>query len=78
MTSQQITQDSQILQTVSRQKTEAFPEEKQRVSEYSKQGIVLTNQATQFKRITDVAGTIMARDWKGFGNQEMVGVLESE
>lgn len=33
-------------------------------------------QATEFKRKTDVSNTLMARDYKGFGNQEMNCVIE--
>ena len=39
-------------------------------------GINLSKQATEVKSITDVSGTLMARDYKGFGNQEMTGVVE--
>ena len=39
-------------------------------------GINLSKQATEVKNITDVSGTLMARDYKGFGNQEMTGVVE--
>ena len=34
------------------------------------------NQATEFAGCTDVAGTLMARDYKGFGNQEMTAVVK--
>ena len=39
-------------------------------------GILLSNQGKKFERRTDVATTLMARDYKGFGNQAMTGVLE--
>ena len=39
-------------------------------------GINLSKQATEVNNITDVSGTLMARDYKGFGNQEMTGVDE--
>ena len=39
-------------------------------------GINLSKQATEVNNITDVSGTLMARDYKGFGNQEMTGVVE--
>ena len=39
-------------------------------------GINLKDQATTFDGLTDVAHTIMARDYKGFGNQSMTGVIE--
>lgn len=39
-------------------------------------GINLKDQATTFNGLTDVAHTLMARDYKGFGNQSMTGVIE--
>lgn len=36
----------------------------------------LKNQATEVGKITEVANTLMARDYKGFGNQEMNAVME--
>ena len=39
-------------------------------------GINLKYQATTFDGLTDVAHTLMARDYKGFGNQSMTGVIE--
>lgn len=39
-------------------------------------GINIKNQATTFDGLTDVAHTLMARDYKGFGNQSMTGVIE--
>ena len=39
-------------------------------------GINLKDQATTFDGLTDVAHTLMARDYKGFGNQSMTGVIE--
>lgn len=36
----------------------------------------LKNQATEIHQITEVANTLMARDYKGFGNQPMNAVLE--
>ena len=35
-------------------------------------------QATEFKKLTDVSNTLMARDYKGFGNQEMNCVIEPQ
>ena len=42
------------------------------------QPILVKNQATEYTRTIDTANTLMARDWKGFGNQDMVAVVESE
>ncbi len=39
-------------------------------------GINLKDQATTFDGLTDVAHTLMARDYKGFDNQSMTGVIE--
>ena len=40
--------------------------------------IKVRNQATEFAGYTDVAGTLMARDYKGFGNQEMTAIVEKD
>lgn len=37
---------------------------------------LVTKQATEFRKLTDVSNTLMARDYKGFGNQEMNCVIE--
>lgn len=39
--------------------------------------IKVKNQATEFAGCTDVAGTLLARDYKGFGNQEMTAIVEN-
>lgn len=38
--------------------------------------LLLSNQAMQIEKQTDIATTLMARDYKGFGNQPMNGVIE--
>lgn len=38
--------------------------------------LLLSNQATQIEKQIDIATTFMARDYKGFGNQSMNGVIE--
>lgn len=38
-------------------------------------GILLSNQGKRFEKETDVASAILARDYKGFGNQTTNGVL---
>ena len=40
------------------------------------QGVLLSNQATRFNRFIEHTGTLMARDYKGFGNQEMAAVID--
>ena len=37
---------------------------------------LLSNQATKIEKQIDIATTLMARDYKGFGNQPMNGVIE--
>lgn len=37
---------------------------------------LLKNKGTEISRLTDTANTLMARDYKGFGNQEMNGVIQ--
>ena len=41
-------------------------------------GILLSKQATQIDKTINIANTLMARDYKGFVNQGMNGVLEIE
>src|SRR5699024_3661111 len=48
-----------------------------KIAEVQVDGIGLTKQATEVTEKKDVSGTLMARDYKGFGNQEMTGVIES-
>ena len=48
-----------------------------RVIEFEVDTIKVKNQATEFADFTDVAGTLLARDYKGFGNQEMTAVMET-
>lgn len=38
--------------------------------------ILLSNKGTKYERTTDCAATLMARDYKGFGNQAMNAVVE--
>jgi DNA (cytosine-5)-methyltransferase 1 len=40
--------------------------------------ILERNQATEVTKPVDVANTLMARDWKGYGNQEMIAIVESQ
>src|SRR5699024_7863075 len=48
-----------------------------KIAEVQVDGMGLTKQATEVTEKKDVSGTLMARDYKGFGNQEMTGVIES-
>lgn len=38
--------------------------------------LLLSHQGTKVEKFTEVANTLMARDYKGFGNQSMNGVVE--
>ena len=37
---------------------------------------LFSNQCSNFEQETDVANALLARDYKGFGNQGMNGVIE--
>lgn len=39
---------------------------------------LLSNQGTKGERPINIANTLLARDYKGFGNQAMNGVIEIE
>ncbi len=39
---------------------------------------LFSNQCSNFEQETDVANALLARDYKGFGNQGMNGVIEYE
>lgn len=40
--------------------------------------VLLSKQATKFEKTVDICNTLMARDYKGFGNQDMCGVITYE
>lgn len=40
--------------------------------------VLLSKQATKFEKTVDICNTLMARDWKSFGNQPMCGVVTYE
>lgn len=40
-----------------------------------KRGVILSNQATKLETETETASTLLARDYKGFGNQGMTAVV---
>ena len=71
LTEQSAIHKGETLQTASRQDM---------TQEYQTCGqtetLLLSNQATQIEKQIDIATTIMARDYKGFGNQPMNGVIE--
>ena len=71
LTEQFVNQEEERLQTASRQDmTQEFQTCGQAET------LLLSNQATQIEKQIDVATTLMARDYKGFGNQSMNGVIE--
>lgn len=41
-----------------------------------KEAVLLSNQGTKFERKTDIASCLMARDYKGLGNQIGNGIIE--
>lgn len=61
---------------INNEKTEALLAQLQDKLENTVQTIKVSNQATVVDGFTDEAGTLMARDWKGFGNQTMTAVVE--
>ena len=71
LTEQSVNHQKEKLQTVSRQDM---------TQEYQTCGqtetVLLKNQCNDFEKHTDIATTLMARDYKGFGNQSMNGVIE--
>lgn len=71
MTEQSISHNREKLQTVSRQDVTV---ESQTCGQT--ETLLLSNQATQIEKQIDIATTLMARDYKGFGNQSMNGVIE--
>lgn len=61
------------LQTVSRQ------DMTQELATYRQtEAVLLTDQGRRIEKKTDIATCLMARDYKGFGNQESNGVIEIE
>ena len=61
---------------INNEKTEALLVQLKDKLENSVQTIKVSNQATIVDGFTDEAGTLMARDWKGFGNQAMTAIVE--
>ena len=43
-----------------------------------KETCLIKNQGKEISKLTDVGNTLMARDYKGFGNQEMNAVIETK
>ena len=41
-----------------------------------KEPVLLSQKGARFEKKIDVANTLLARDYKGFGNQSMNGVFE--
>ena len=71
LTEQSANQPKEKLQTVSRQDMT-----QELVTCGQTETVLLKNQCNDFERYTDIATTLMARDYKGFGNQSMNGVIE--
>ena len=45
---------------------------------FLKWGGVISKQGKKLEKVTDICSTLLARDYKGFGNQGMTGVIEYE
>ena len=73
LTEQSVNQPKEKLQTVSRQDMT-----QELVTCGQTETVLLKNQCNDFERHTDIATTLMARDYKGFGNQSMNGVIECQ
>lgn len=71
MTLPLINQDASMSQTVLQR--ELIEES---ATTWQKEAVLLSKCGSKFEKITDVANTIKARDYKGFGNQGMNGVIE--
>ena len=71
MTEQSVSLDHEKSQTASQQDTIAEFQ-----TNNKQETLWLSNQATKVEKIADVATTLMARDYKGFGNQTANGVIE--
>lgn len=41
-------------------------------------GVIISEQGTKIDKVVDIANTLLARDFKGFGNQGMNGVIKFE
>ena len=73
MTEQSVNQQKEKLQTVLRQ------DMTQELATCGRtETVLLKEQATEIDRKIDIATTLMARDYKGFGNQSMNGVIECQ
>ena len=66
-------QEKEMSQTASRQDTIA---ESQTCGQT--ETVLLKNQGLEIEKFTDIANTLLARDYKGFDNQGMNGVIEVE
>ena len=73
LTEQSANRQKEKLQTVSRQDMT-----QELVTCGQTETVLLKNQCNDFERHTDIATTLMARDYKGFGNQSMNGVIECQ
>ena len=73
MTLQSTIQEKSEWQTASKQGTM-----QESVTSKQMEAVLLRNQGTELEKVTDVSNTLMARDYKGFGNQSMNGVIECQ
>ena len=71
LTEQFVNQEEERLQTVSRRD---MTQESATCGQM--ETVLLKNQGSELEKKTDIATTLMARDYKGFGNQATNGVIE--
>ena len=71
MTEQFVNQEEERMQTVSRRD---MTQESATCGQM--ETVLLKNQGAELEKKTDIATTLMARDYKGFGNQATNGVIE--
>jgi hypothetical protein len=68
--------------TTQTQEKSQIASHQERIGEYpskvQKVPWLLSNQGSKAEKKIDVANTLLARDYKGFGNQAMNGVIEIE
>ena len=46
--------------------------------DFRQKAVKVSGQCGFFEKFTDLASTILARDYKGFGNQEGTAVIENK
>ena len=73
MTCQSTNQKSSTEQIVSQQDMTVVSAQSKSI-----EPVLLSQKAGKLEKFVDVASTLLARDYKGFGNQATTGVIESK